>query len=192
MYLKATFGNRAISSSYWLHTYYAVNAFLSISAQTWAHLLLSDGSASCTIFSLFKAFCVLPGRSTYCKSLANTVYFHLGLNICGSQMKETSPRESFGFYQLIDEVVYASPVRFWRSCVPLIEGVKVQKRVSEEKSRRFTSFREYCLILPSVLLHQSELAVSTSHVHLIPYWVKVGFTRYIDLRLWGLPEARPM
>lgn len=74
-------------------------------------------------------------------------------------MKETSPRERFGFYQLIDEVVLCLSSQVLKEFCSLIEGVKVQKRVSEEKSGRFTSFREYCLILPSALLPQAELAV---------------------------------
>ena len=32
------------------------------------------------------------------------VYFHLGLNIHGSQMKDAAPRESLGIHQLVNEV----------------------------------------------------------------------------------------
>lgn len=53
-------------------TYYAVSTFPPISTQTRAHLLLSKGSPCCMISSLFEAFCVLPVRSTFCKSLART------------------------------------------------------------------------------------------------------------------------
>lgn len=55
--------------------------------------------------------------------------FLLGLNACGSQMKETAPREGLGSHQLIDEVVlcFSSPVL--KDCVSLIEEVDIQKRV---------------------------------------------------------------
>jgi hypothetical protein len=60
------------------------------------------------------------------------MYFLLGFNTWGSQMKEMAPRENFGFHQVAYEVVCASAVKFLRDRVSLTEEVKMQKRVSEK------------------------------------------------------------
>lgn len=128
-YLKVTFGNSTTEFSHQPHTDYAVGAFLPISAQTWACLLLSDGRAGCTISSaFFKSFFVFCQSGAHFASPWQTqVYFLLGSNTCGSQMKETAPRESLGFQQPVDEAALCLSPRFLRDRVSLLEEVKVQK-----------------------------------------------------------------
>lgn len=70
--LRVRLGSGAVGFCYQPHTYYAVRTFPPISTKTRARLLLSHGSLCCTVSSLFEAFCVLPVRSTFCKSLART------------------------------------------------------------------------------------------------------------------------
>lgn len=93
-------------------------------------------------------------------------------------MKDTAPRESFGFHHLVDEGVLCLSVRLLRDCVSLIEEVKVPRRVSEEKSEEFATFEDYFGNLPSTLLPQAKLAISASHVYLLSHRGEVGFARY--------------
>ena len=81
-----------------------------------------------------KIFVFCQSGTHFASPWQTQVYFLLGFHTCGSQMKGTARRESFGFHQSIDEVVLCLSVRFLRDCVSLTEEVKVQKRISEEKS----------------------------------------------------------
>lgn len=52
-----------------------------------------------------KLFVFCQSGAHFASPWQTQVYFLLGLNICGSQMRETAPRESSGSHQLVDEVV---------------------------------------------------------------------------------------
>ena len=88
-----------------------------------------------------KLFVFYQSGAHFASPWQTQVYFLLGFHTCGSQMKGTAPWESFGFHQPVDEVVLHLSVRFSRNCISLIEEVKVQKRVSEEKHSRFSHLR---------------------------------------------------
>ena len=104
----------------------------------------SQTAALATQFPHFlKLFVFYQSGAHFASPWQTQVYFLLGFHTCGSQMKGTAPWESFGFHQPVDEVVLHLSVRFSRNCISLIEEVKVQKRVSEEKHSRFASFEKY-------------------------------------------------
>lgn len=52
-----------------------------------------------------KLFVFCQSGAHFASPWQTQVYFLLGLNTCGSQMKETAPRESSGSHQLVAEVV---------------------------------------------------------------------------------------
>lgn len=68
------------------------------------------------------------------------VYFLLGLNIFGSQMKETVPRESFRFPQIIREGVCAHAIKVLRDCFSLIKEVETQTELSRTQGYGWSSF----------------------------------------------------
>lgn len=115
-------------------------------------------------------------RFVFCQSEAHFAspwqtkgYFLLGLNICGSQIKEWAPRESFEFQQLVGEgVLCLSSQVLKRLCF------LNWRRKSAEKGKWSKELKVHFIwgafsILPSALLPQAELVVFTFYVHLISY-----------------------
>lgn len=68
------------------------------------------------------------------------VYFLLGLNIFGSQMRETVPREGFRFPQIIREGVCAHAVKVLRDCFSLIKEAETQTELSRTWGYAWSSF----------------------------------------------------
>lgn len=152
--LKLTFGSGATEFSYGLHTYHAVKC-LSTSFCTNMSLLSPLRRQRLLQFPHFlKLFVFYKSGVHFASPWQTQVYFLLGFHTCRSQMKGTALWESFRFHQPADEVVLHLSVRFSRDCISLIEEVKVQKRVSEEKPSRFASSEKYFGI------HLSSLAPS--------------------------------
>lgn len=163
-----------------LHTCYALSTFLPISTQTRAHLPPSHSSPCWMISSLFEAFCVLPVRSTFCKSLARTRVLSPWLQHCGSQTRETVPTESFRFHQIMDEVLCAPAVKILRDCFSLIKGAETQMRPSRAQDCGWSSFSG---LFSLIFFYHCLMAVSISceQIHVIFIWGEFYMARMSPL-----------
>lgn len=169
--------------SYLARTNYAISAFLPISAQTWACLLLSDGSACCTISSLFKDFCVLPVRNTFCKSLANTSVLSSWLQ----HLRKPDERNSS------QGKLWISSVHRWSSPLPLSQVFKglcfLNWRSRSAEEDKWRKELKVCLIWgvfldPSLYSPPPRLSWRVPHPMCISYLTVCvcGFARYCLMR----------
>lgn len=83
-------------------------------------------------------------------------------------MKETVPRESFRFHQIIRDVVCAHAVKVLRDCFSLIKEAETQTELSRMQGYGWSSFSGPS----SASLSQAELVVSTfcEQAHVIFIW----------------------
>lgn len=119
--LGVRLGSGTIGFCYQAHTYHAVRTFRPFRHKP--EPICYHHTAACVVrfpHSL-KHFVFCQSGAHFASPWQGQVYFLLGLNIFGSQMKETVPRESFRFHQIIREVVCAHAVKVLRDCFSLIK-----------------------------------------------------------------------
>lgn len=121
-----------------------------------------------------KLFVFCQSEAHFASPWQTQVYFLLGLNTCGSQMRETAPRESSGSHQLVDEVVLCFSSQVLEGLCVLNWRSKSTEEGKGRKELKVHPMEEYFLILLSALLLQAELVVSTSCVPLTSYCVGGG------------------